>query len=98
MYIALINIPGLSMRAFIILPCQVFAETLDTYAHVICANAQRQTINYSGQLSVSRRGVQLAGFSLRVTVPLTNLHRDLDFAGAPASVASFFQPFFPPSA
>jgi len=80
---------SLSMRAFTLLS-QVFVQTLDTYAHVICANAQRQTINYSGQLSVSRRGVQSAGFSLRVTVPLTNLHRDLDFAAAP--VCSFFFP------
>jgi len=47
--------------------------------YIIGKNAQRLAINYLGQLSVSRWKVR--GIYLRVTVPLTNLHRDLDFVG-----------------
>lgn len=76
---AVINIPKLSICFY--LTVLSFRRTR-TLVYVICVNAQRLTINYLGQLSVSRRKVQFAGFTLRVTVPLTNLHRNLDFAGA----------------
>lgn len=85
---AVINILGFSIF-YLTVPS---FRRIQALVYVICVNALRLTINYLGQLSVSRRKVQFAGFTLRVTVPLTNLHRDLDFAGA--LLFPFLSPFF----